>query len=231
MTERDGLYALVGWPTPKRSSPSSSSSVVDNEMMMIMMTATPLIVKEMRYAIVLLDDLVRVYLIRNTCAANEILGEEIRRCNGRVIRTAESFDLTRAATTAHNTNAQMPTTSFLSIELTVNYNSSLVNSDSTIRRINLNDVWTSSSDFIAIELPFASLAATTTTTSTGANTCAPAACDFDLKVRLECDRRLLFSYTNINTAIGSQLQQQQQQQQQQEFYSSVSAMPLFIPLK
>lgn len=214
MTEKDGMYALVG-------KPKLDGNMCPN-------------VKQMKYAILLIDGEIKVYLIQNTKASNEILNEQIQKSNGKIIKMPETFELNYPKRTKLE-NA------YLNLELNIVYNNLVINSDSTCRKIRMCDIWNASCDFIEIQIPF----------SLNGQACKQlkqtlnfklsshhnnyqqqsqnySLVNFDLKVSLELEDKLLFSYSNLNTNTS---ELHTANCNQQEFYSSVSVNPVFIPLK
>jgi hypothetical protein len=215
MTERDGIYVLVGRPSLNSANTS----------------------KEMKYAIILVNGAVKVFIAQNTRANTEILNEEIQKSNGRIIsnRVENLFELN------YPTKAKLEN-SFLNLDLNINYNNSIINSDSTCRKIRMAEVWNSSCDFIEIEIPItinntlckqqfnqsinfkmSSNASNSNNTNTNLNKNM-----FDLMVSLEFENRTLFSYSNLN---ASMQELHTANCNQQEFYSSVSVNPVYIPLQ
>lgn len=208
LTEHEGMFALVG--RPKNNGNLCPS------------------VKQMKYAILLIDAEIRVYLIQNTKAAGEIFNEYIQMTNGKIVKMPEIFEL-------NYPKKYRLDNSYLNLELNVTYNNLVINSDSTCRKIRLSEIWNSSSDFIEIQIPF----------SLNDQTCKQIKnsinfkllnenykqinrTNFDLKVSLELEDKLLFSYANLNTTLNDL---HTANCNQQEFYSSVSVSPVFIPLK
>ncbi|RNA37904.1 netrin receptor UNC5C-like [Brachionus plicatilis] len=208
MAENDGFFALVGRPkTNGNLCPS---------------------VKQMKYAILLIDGEIRVYLIQNTKAAGEILNEYIQMTNGKIVKMPEIFEL-------NYPKKDKLENSYLNLELNVTYNNLVINSDSTCRKIRLSEIWNASCDFIEIQIPFTlndqtckQLKNSINFKLLNENFKQMNRTNFDLKVSLELQDKLLFSYANLNTTINDL---HTANCNQQEFYSSVSVNPLFIPLK
>ncbi len=209
LAEKDGTYVLVG--RPKLNSLNTS--------------------KEMKYAIILLNGAIKVFITQNTRANTEILNEEIQKSNGKIIKMPEVFILN------YPKKAKLES-SFLNLDLNINYNNSIINSDSTCRKIRMADVWNSSRDFIEIEVPitinntlckqqfnqslnYKMSSSTSNYSNLNRNT-------FDLMVSLEFEQRTLFSYSNLN---ANMQELHTANCNQQEFYSSVSVNPVYIPLK
>lgn len=203
MTQRDGMYVLVGRP-------ATSSSMIKN----------CLCLKEMKYAIVLVEGAIKVLITQNTRANSEILNEEFQKSNGRIIKTPEIFELNFPQ---RNRLAD----SFLNLDLNINYNNSIINSDSTCRKIRMADVWNSSSDFLEIEIPIINLKHFSANGGSGAGAGRNNS-NFDLKVSLEFEQKTLFAYSNIN---ANMYELHTVYCSQQEFYSSVSVNPVCIPLQ
>lgn len=206
MTERDGMYALVGSP-----------KCLNNNHVVAA-------VKEMKYAILLLNGSIKIYIIQNTTGSNELLNEEIQKSNGKIIKMPDNFELT------YPRKSKLDNT-YLNLELNIIYNNLIINSDSTCRKIRFSDVWNSSSDFIAIEIPVTinKQQLNQSINYKSNNNCnGNGSTTFDLKVSLEFEDKFLFSYTNINTTT---LDIHTANCNQQEFYSSVSVTPVFIPMK
>ncbi len=188
--------------------------------------------KEMKYAIILVNGAIKVFIAQNTRANTEILNEEIQKSNGRIIsnRVENLFELN------YPTKAKLEN-SFLNLDLNINYNNSIINSDSTCRKIRMAEVWNSSCDFIEIEIPITinntlckqqfnqsinfKMNASNNSTNLNKNM-------FDLMVSLEFENRTLFSYSNLN---ASMQELHTANCNQQEFYSSVSVNPVYIPLQ
>ena len=209
LAEKDGMYVLVG--RPKLNSSNTS--------------------KQMKYAIILLNGAIKVFITQNTRANTEILNEEIQKSNGKIIKMPEVFILN------YPKKAKLES-SFLNLDLNINYNNSIINSDSTCRKIRMADVWNSSRDFIEIEVPitinntlckqqfnqslnYKMSSSTSNYSNLNRNT-------FDLMVSLEFEQRTMFSYSNLN---ANMQELHTANCNQQEFYSSVSVNPVYIPLK
>ena len=219
MTERDGIYALVGRPKP--------SGLANT-------------VKEMKYAILLVNGTIKVYILQNTRAATEvylvliiiailkivktiyyklnllfkkkkIFNDEIQKTNGKIIKMPEMFELHLG----RQTNLE---NIYLSLDVNVIHRNELIY-DSIIRKMRLLEIWNSSKDFIEIDVPIA-------VNSTYSNDSS----QFDLSVQFKLDDALIVSYSSSN-ANASDLHTVNCNQQDQEFYSSVSVNPIFLPLK
>lgn len=176
-------------------------------------------IKQMRYAIVLMESSIKLYLSQATRASTETLTEHIQKqAAGRVIKMPEAFDL------PCNTGNIV---SFLDLSVRVQQNNTISQSDSTTRQISLEEIWTTTADFVEIEIPVNMNGSSKSTSSSSL---------FDIRVNLELDQKLLFSYSNIN-ANASQMHSTQcshlsnNNNNNNEFYSSVSVLPVFIPLK
>lgn len=210
MTEKDGMYALVGRPNTTGSSGQPC-------------------IKEMKYAILLVDGEIKIYLIQNTKSANEILNEQIQKTNGKIIKMPETFELN------YPKRGKLEN-SYLNLELNIAYNNTVINSDSTCRRIRMSDIWNSSCDFIEIQIPFSlngqaagkQLKNSLNYKLANQSLAEFSRINFDLKVSFELEDKLLFSYSNLNT---NTFELHTASCNQQEFYSSVSVNPVFIPLK
>ena len=208
MTEIDGMYVLVG--RPKLSNNLSAT-------------------KEMKYAIILVNGAVKIYLTQNTRANTEMLNEEIQKSNGKIIKMPELFELSYP-------KKNKLENSYLNLDFNIVYNNLIINSDSTSRKIRMSDVWNSSSDFIEIEIPVALIHSNNNNNNNNSNNSKQSLSEynylnkvnFDLKVAFEFENKLLFSYSNLN-ANTSELHTANCNHQ--EFYSSVSVNPVFIPLK
>ena len=219
MMERDGMYLLVGQP--------KSVSRKDDPLAL-----TPAI-KQMRFAILLVNDAIKIFLAQNTRAATESLYEQIQRSNGKIIKMPEMFELSYPNIVEGESSL---TTACLDLDMSIIYNSSVVNSDSTSRRLRLSDVWNASADFIVIEVPFALADPNTCKwlkqplTSNLEQTSGQSGgrVSFDMKVSLAFEGKLLFAYTNMNTNTA---ELHTANCNQQEFYSSVNINPVFIPLQ
>ena len=132
MTERDGMYALVGRPKPSTS------------------THTTNCIKEMKYAILITDGKLKILICSSTQASTELVNEVIQLANGKILKTPEAFELAYPK----RTNIE---NSFLSLDVSVVYNNQLINSDITSRKLKTSELWNSSQDFIEIELPTSTL--------------------------------------------------------------------------
>jgi len=209
MTENDGMYVLVGRPSINSTNTS----------------------KEMKYAIILVNGAIKVLIAQNTRANTEILNEEIQKSNGKIIKMPEIFELN------YPKKAKLEN-SFLNLDLNINYNNSIINSDSTCRKIRMADVWNSSCDFIEIEIPITfnntlckqqfNQSLNYKMSSNASNCTNLNRNTFDLKVSLEFEQRTMFSYSNLN---ANMQELHTANCNQQEFYSSVSVNPVYIPLK
>jgi len=200
MTEKDGMYALVG--RPKFSNNPSAT-------------------KEMKYAIILVNGAVKIYITQNTIANAEMLNEEIQKSNGKIIKMPELFELSYP-------KKNKLESSFLNLDFNIVYNNLIINSDSTNRKIRMSDVWNSSSDFIEIEIPVTLINNSNNTKQSSSDYNYFNKVNFDLKVSFEFENKLLFSYSNLN---ANTFELHTASCNQQEFYSSVSVNPVFIPLK
>ena len=188
LTERTGIYALVG--QPKHNNLSNS-------------------IKEMKYAILLVNGTVKVYFLTNNRAAIEIFNEEIQKTNAKVIKMPETFELSYPRQLLNRENV------LLSLDVNVVYKNKLISFDSISRKMRLLEIWNSSKDFIEIDIPIV--------INSQQN-----AFNFDLSVELKIENNLIFSYSSSN-ANTSDLHTVFCNQQ--EFYSSVSVSPVFLPLK
>lgn len=208
IVENEGMFALVG--RPKNNGNICPSA------------------KQMRYAILLIDGEIRVYLIQNTKAAGEILNDYIQITNGKIVKMPEIFEL-------HYPKKDKLENSYLNLELNVTYNNKVINSDLTCRKIRMSDIWNASCDFIEIQIPFTlneqtgkQLKNSINYKLSNENYKQLNGTNFDLKVSLELEDKLLFSYANLNTSLNDL---HTANCNQQEFYSSVTINPVFIPLK
>ena len=204
MSDRDGMYALVGRPSARHHQHAHT-------------------LKEMKYAIVLADGALKVFLAQNTRAHTEALNEEIQKSNGKIVKMPELFEL-------HFPRQTNLESSFLNLDIHVNYNNnnSIINSDATCRKIRMADVWNSSCDFIEIEIPVTINGSFKTTTTSNNAAHKRRHGSFDLKVSLELENKTLFSYSNMN---ANTHELHTANCNQQEFYSSVSVNPVYIPLQ
>ena len=180
MTEKDGVYALVG--RPKISEQTNP-------------------IKEMKYAILLVNSTIKVYIMSSTKASIEIFNEEIQKTNAKVIKMPEVFELN----VARQTNLE---NAYLSLDVNIVYRNKLVSYDSISRKMRLLEIWNSTRDFVEIDIPIV------------VNN------QFDLGVEFKLDNHLVFSYSSSNSNAADL-----HTTSCQEFYSSVSVSPLFLPLK
>ncbi len=182
MAQNDGMYVLVGQP--------KNTTCMD-------------CVKEMKYSIVLVNDVLKLYLISSTKASTELLNETIQSLNGKIIKAAEGFELAFPK----KTNIE---NSFLNLDINVIYSNKLYNSDSTNRHIKLADLWNTSRDYFEIDL-------------VQSNNMQQLNSNLLLNVNMSLENKEIFSYSNSNSSALMPISQ--------EFYSSVSLNPVFIPLK
>lgn len=186
MTEKDGIYALVG--RPKMSDSVNA-------------------IKQMRYAILLVNGTIKVYIMSSTKASIEIFNEEVQKSNARVIKMPEMFEVN----VPRQTNLE---NAYLSLDVNIVYRNKLISYDSISRKMRLLEIWNSTKDFIEIDIPI-------TISSQSGN-------GFDLSVEFKLDDILVFSYSSSNSNTANL---HTTNCNQQEFYSSVSVSPLFLPLK
>jgi hypothetical protein len=212
MTEKDGMYALVG--RPKSLSNSNTMNCV----------------KEMKYTILFVNDSIKLFIFPNTRGSVEIINELIQATNAKIIKMSESFEFVYPK----KMNIQ---NSYLNIELNAVYfnsnkNNRAINLDSANKkRFKVTDLWNSCSDYFEIDLlnlrSAAGAAGVLESKATFANSILN---NLALNISLHLENKCLFSYSNSNSSSSSS-DDYHLSNFSQEFYSSVSVNPVFIPLK
>lgn len=128
MTERDGMYALVGRP---------KKSIINQKPLCC--------VKEMKYALFEENGVVRIVIFPNIYASTEKVAEMIQGTSANVFKMPTTFELGYPS-------KGMIGDAYLNFEVNLKYNDKLASSDLSVRKIKMSDVWHSTKDYFEIDI-------------------------------------------------------------------------------